>query len=98
MVFGAAAAAAVSSANGTPIACAMHLPAASLTAVLVTVAPVTASTSALCPLMIASLSFSAATSPKPCVSPAASMTTSVMLVSSKVMVTVTSPMPRTVAL
>ena len=63
---------------------------ACLTALLVLVAPVTPSMALLCALSTWSASFSAAAAPTFSVSPEESTTTLVMLVSSKVTVTVTS--------
>ena len=60
---------------------------------VVTVAPETLSISAFCAAMMASCRVGAATPPMLSVSLEASMTTSVMAVSLKVMVTFTSPMP-----
>ena len=71
----------------------MQLAAAFLTALVVTVAPETLSISAFCAAMMASCRVGAATPPMLSVSLEASMTTSVIAVSLKVMVTFTSPMP-----
>ena len=66
---------------------------------LVTVAPETASTSALWADRIASCICSPISAPMPFVSPETSISTSVMLLASKVIVTLTSlPMPLAVAL
>ena len=84
--------------GSTPLAWAMHLPAASLMALEVMVAPATASTSLDCASRMAVVSCSAAAPPMLSVSPEASITTSVIFSASKVMVTVTSPlMPWAVA-
>ena len=77
----------------TPMACSMQLAAAFLTALVVTVAPEMLSISVPCAAMMASCRVGAATPPMLSVSLEASMTTSVMAVSLKVMVTFTSPMP-----
>ena len=72
----------------------MQSAAAARMASLVTVAPVTASTSAVCPVMMALAIWSPILPPISGVSPETSMTQSVMLYSSKVMVTETSlPIP-----
>ena len=71
------------------MAWAMQLAAAFLTAPLVTVAPVTPSISAAWAFFSCSASVSAAAAPISGVSPLESTTTSTMLVSSKVIVTVT---------
>ena len=76
----------------TPMACSMQLAAAFLTALVVTVAPEMLSISVPCAAMMASCRVGAAP-PMLSVSLEASMTTSVMAVSLKVMVTFTSPMP-----
>ena len=72
------------------MACSMQLAAAFLTALVVTVAPEMLSISVPCAAMMASCRVGA---PMLSVSLEASMTTSVMAVSLKVMVTFTSPMP-----
>ena len=71
----------------------MQLAAAFLTALVVMVAPETLSISAFWAAMMASFRVGAAAPPMLSVSLEASMTTSVMAVSLKVMVTFTSPMP-----
>ena len=75
----------------------MHFSAAFMTAFVVTVAPETASISALCAFISAALRSSAMTCPIDGVSPARSSTTSVMAVSLKVIVTLTVLMPCAVA-
>ena len=76
--------------TASPFACAIQLAAAFFTALDVTVAPETASTSALCASRIAFESGSGVAVPIPSVSPEASIFTSVMLFSSNVIVTVIS--------
>ena len=68
-----------------------------MTAWLVTVTPDTASISALCAARMRSANSPPFSRPKPVVSLEVSTTTFVMALASKVMVTVTSPMPVAVA-
>ena len=82
----------------TPLACAMHWVSASRTAFVVMVAPPTASTSADWRSMICAANFSPSSLPMPAVSALVSTATSVIALSLKVAVTVTSFMPLTVAL